>query len=203
MLKSLFRIFRWLVALALLVFLITLGLLCLWESQVKKTWDSTLTADAIIVLGAQVKPDGTPSVQLQWRLEAAAEAWRHYPVPVIVCGARGKDEPEPEAVVMKRVLIASGVPEESIYADPDSVNTRQNLRNAADILDDLHIGNRVLIVSSDYHVPRAAAMARDEGLEAVTLGSPCIQEYWLKNNLRETLKRLKYWGIKSMYLPLD
>ena len=32
--------------------------------------------DAIIVLGAQVKPDGTLSLQLQWRVDAAARAWK-------------------------------------------------------------------------------------------------------------------------------
>ena len=46
---------------------------------------------AIIVLGAQVREDGTPSVQLQWRLDAAVEAWTAHPVPIVVCGpGRGR-----------------------------------------------------------------------------------------------------------------
>ena len=35
---------------------------------------STDSYDAIVVLGAQVKADGTLSLQLQWRLDAACDA---------------------------------------------------------------------------------------------------------------------------------
>ena len=42
--------------------------------------------DAIIVLGAQVKPDGVPSLQLQWRIDAAAKAWKERSSMIVVCG---------------------------------------------------------------------------------------------------------------------
>ena len=157
---------------------------------------------AIIVLGAQVREDGTPSVQLQWRLDAAEEAWRTRPVPMIVCGAQGADEPAPEAIVMKQVLVEKGIPEDSIWTDPDSFNTRQNLENAREILGNAQNDLPVLIVSSQYHVPRAMALARDVGLKATGLGSPCKAEYWVKNHFREALSWVKYWGIKYLHLPL-
>ena len=158
---------------------------------------------AIIVLGAQVREDGTPSVQLQWRLDAAAEAWKLRQVPIVVCGAQGSDEPEPEAAVMKRVLAEAGIPEESIWTDPDSFNTRQNLENARDMLEEAGMKDLpALIVSSQYHVPRAMALARDAGLDATGLGSPCKAEYWVKNHFREALSWVKYWGVKYLHLPL-
>ena len=156
--------------------------------------------EAIIVLGAQVKPDGTPSVQLDWRLDAAAEAYRRKPVPVVVCGAQGADEPAPEADVMKACLMERGVPESDILTDPDSRNTEENLRNAGKLLQEHGGINRVLVVSSDYHVPRAMALARDLGFEASGLGSPCKPEYWLKNHGRETLAWIKYWMKKYLRL---
>ena len=65
--------------------------------------------DAIIVLGAQVLLSGEPNTQLQWRLDAAAEAWRLKNVPIAVCGAQGKDEPLPEAEAMRNYLVKQGI----------------------------------------------------------------------------------------------
>lgn len=159
--------------------------------------------DAIIVLGAQVKPDGTPSVQLGWRLDAACEAYRNKPVPIVVCGARGKDEPMTEAEAMKAYLTANNIPEEDILIDPASFNTRQNLTNAAELLKQKDGIRQVLVVTSDYHVPRSLALAKDLGFDALGMGSPCKPEYWIKNHAREALAWLKYCGVKYLHLPLE
>jgi len=58
-------------------------------------------------------------------------------------------------------------------------------------------------VTSDYHVPRSLALARDLGFQATGLGSPCKQEYWLKNHARELLAWVKYLGMKYLHLPLE
>ena len=158
--------------------------------------------DAIIVLGAQVLPTGEPNTQLEWRLDAALEAWRGKAVPIVVCGAQGKDEPLPEAEAMKRYLTARDVPEDSIFMDPDSFNTNQNLQNAGKILKTLPGVRKVLIVTSDYHVARAMALAGDMGFEATGLGSPCKPEYWIKNHAREALAWVKYWMVKYLHINL-
>lgn len=180
-----------------------IGYLCIQEGSVQKTVPSPEQYDAIIVLGAQVLPDGSPSVQLGWRLDAAYEAYQQKPVPVVVCGARGKDEPMTEADAMKQYLTNKGVPDETILKDPDSFNTRQNLKNASDLLKKKTGIIKVLIVTSDYHVPRSMAIARDMGFDACGLGSPCKPEYWIKNHAREALAWCKYWGVKYLHLPLE
>ena len=179
------------------------GFVCIREGSVQKTVPAADEYDAIIVLGAQVKPDGSPSVQLGWRLDAAYEAWSQKAVPVVVCGAQGKDEPIPEAEAMSLYLENKGVPAADILKDPDSVNTNQNLKNAAKLLQDLPGIRRVMIVTSDYHVPRAMALARDLGFDACGMGSPCKQEYWIKNHAREALAWCKYWARKYLHLPLE
>ena len=50
-------------------------------------------SDVIIVLGAQVKEDGTPSVALERRLTAAHESYLADRQLIIVCGAQGGNEP--------------------------------------------------------------------------------------------------------------
>ena len=154
--------------------------------------------DAIIVLGAQILQNGKPNTQLEWRLDSALAAWQQKQVPVVVCGAQGKDEPMPEAEAMKSYLSEHGVPEKLILTDPDSFNTNQNLRNAGSLLRKLEGIQKVLIVTSDYHLPRAMALAGDQGFRASGLGSPCKPEYWLKNHAREALSWVKYWIQKYM-----
>lgn len=180
-----------------------MGYVCIREGSVLKTVPAADNYDAIIVLGAQVKPDRTPSVQLGWRLDAAFEAWQQKAVPIVVCGAQGRDEPMPEADAMKAYLLEKGVPEQDILKDPDSFNTDQNLRNAAELLSKVPEVHRVLIVTSDYHVPRSLAIAKDLGFDACGMGSPCKPEYWLKNHAREALAWCKYWGKKYLHLPLE
>ena len=197
---------RWLFRLVLLGLIIYAGLIgyiCILEGSVLKEVPSTDQYNAIIVLGAQVKPDGSPSVQLEWRLDAASEAYRRKPVPVVVCGAQGRDEPTTEAEAMKHYLISKGVPENDILTDADSFNTNQNLMNAARLLENRSEMQKVLIVTSDYHVPRALALARDIGFDANGLGSPCKREYWIKNHAREALAWCKYWSKKYLHLPLE
>ena len=62
---------------------------------------------------------------------------------------------------------------------------------------------QVAIVTSDYHVPRALAMAKDQGLNATGISSPTLPEYWLKNHGRETLGWMKYLLQKYLHLPLE
>lgn len=161
--------------------------------------------DAIIVLGAQVKEDGEPSIQLQWRLDAAAEAWKADEDTLIVtCGGQGGNEPAPEALVMRDYLVTQGVPFDKVLTDTASSNTRQNIRNAAELLEGRDVG-KVLIVTSDYHLARAMALARDEGLNATGVGSPTRKGilFEAKNYGREALAWVKYWAQKYLRLPLE
>lgn len=158
--------------------------------------------DAIVVLGAQVKPDGTLSLQLTWRLDAAYEAWQKEPGLIVVCGAQGANEPVPEAHAMRDYLMGKGVPEENILVDDTSYNTRQNIRHAAQLLAGRE-AKTVLVVTSDYHLPRAMALAEDEGLAATGIGARTLPQYWLKNYGREGLSWIKYWMQKYLRLPLE
>ena len=178
------------------------GMICIEEAKVPMTLAPYPNYDAIIVLGAQVKADRTLSVQLTWRMDAAIEAYGKKNVPVVVCGAQGPDEPCPEAEAMREYLIGKGIPEELILMDPDSFNTNENLENAQRLLDGFPGVKRVLIVTSDYHVPRSLAIAQDLGFEAEGLGAKCLPERWLKNHAREALAWCKYWAKKYLHLPL-
>ena len=149
-------------------------------------------SDVIIVLGAQVKADGTPSVALTRRLTAALESYREKRQILIVCGAQGGDEPRAEGDVMRDWLLAQGVPETDVIAETSSFNTRENLRYARAIMEERGL-SQALVVTSDYHVARALALCRQEGIPATGKGSPSKPEYFIKNHLREGLSWVKLW----------
>ena len=159
-------------------------------------------AQAMIVLGAQVNPDGEPSRQLLLRLETALAEYRKSPMTIVVCGAKGISEPAAEAAVMRDWLVRNNVNAAHILMDADSFNTRENIRGAQRLLP---AGtNKVLIITSDYHLPRAMAIAGDLGLDPSGVGSPILPEFWIKNHARETLAWGKYFLNKWLpFIPTD
>ncbi len=175
------------------------GFVCYQEAHVEPATDY----DAIIVLGAQVLPSGEPSIQLRWRLDKAVEMYQKNPCPIVTCGAQGENEPDTEGKIMRELLIQDGLPADQIFAETDSEDTQDNIRNAWTILSDLGC-KRPLIVTSDYHLPRALCIAKDVGLEPQGAGSLCKSGFffWAKNHFREALAWVKYWGIKYLGLPL-
>lgn len=189
-----------LVLLGVIFYLAVVAMVCYKETHLPPAEEY----DAIIVLGAQVKEDGTLSLQLQWRLDAAVKAWQARPCWIVTCGARGSNEPIEEAYAMRDYLIRQGIPAQWILTDAESYNTRQNIDNAVALLADKDV-QRVAIVTSDYHVPRAMALAEDAGLEATGIPAPTKLglRFWLKNHGREGLAWIKYWGQKYLHLPLE
>ena len=87
--------------------------------------------------------------------------------------------------------MAHGVAGEDVVAETASFNTRENLEYARAIME--HRGlERALVVTSDYHVPRALALCRQVGIEATGKGSPSKPEYFIKNHFREGLSWIKF-----------
>ena len=188
------RIWRFLTMLLILIlagliaYLGVIGML-VWKVNHVPSTDSY---DAIVVLGAQVKEDGTPSVALERRLTAALESYQEKPQLIIVCGAQGINEPRAEGDVMRDWLIEKGVRPEDVVAETASFNTRENLVYARAIME--HRGlSQALIVTSDYHVARALALCRQTGIAATGKGSPSKPEYFIKNHFREGLSWIKLW----------
>lgn len=140
------------------VLLVMLGVLCWKEAHLPPVQDY----DAIVVLGAQVKADGSLSVQLQRRLDAAYDAWVQHNCTVVVCGGRGGNEPVPESEAMRAYLEERGIPADQILEDNTSTSTQENLRNAAELLKGKQV-QQVAIVTSDYHVPRRWPWRRIRG----------------------------------------
>lgn len=116
-------------------------------------------SDVGIVLGAYT--DGyRPSRPLLSRLKTALHLYRLGIIGAfIVSGGRGDDETISEASSMKRFLMMNGVPPELVHEDAWSSNTWENLKNSRALMNQFGFRSAV-IITSDYHLPRALAVAR-------------------------------------------
>lgn len=159
----------------------------------KKPIDKALPGyDVMLVLGAQVKADHTPSEALARRLALALSQYKERPVPIICCGARGPREPVAEGHFMRGWLIRHGVPAAHVIAETRSYDTLQNIRYAKEIMAILNL-SRALVVTSDYHLRRSLAICRRYGVAARGVGSPSDRRYLIKNHARECLAWVKFY----------
>lgn len=83
--------------------------------------------DYVIVLGAQVKPDGI-SKTLKLRLDKAAEYAAQNPDTILVLsGAQGGGEPSTEASAMREYLLGQGIPDGQMILEERSYSTLENI----------------------------------------------------------------------------
>ena len=138
-------------------------------------------AKYLVVLGAQMKPEG-PTKVLQYRLDAALAYLTDHPeCQVVVSGGQGADEHISEAQGMYDYLVAHGLEADRILLEDQSVNTVQNLAFSAKNFDKEK--DEILIVSNNFHVFRAVGIARRQGYQKVS--GLAARGYWflLPNNM--------------------
>ena len=147
--------------------------------------------DCIIVLGAQVRPDSTPSSVLQYRLDAACEYLEANPgTRCIVSGGQGPNEPCAEAECMADYLRFNGIGDERIELEGRSQNTLQNIEYSMAFLDPATA--RVGIVTNDFHLFRATRIAQKAGIRHVCgISAYSVPWYQPNNMLREGMGIVK------------
>lgn len=111
----------------------------------------------IVIFGAAVRRDGSPSAALLRRIGYGWQAARAWPdAPVVCSGGVGRAGPS-EASVMLEVLGRDGVAPDRLIPDEDSLDTLQSVAVAARRARAL--GSPFVVVCSDgYHVPRIRLM---------------------------------------------
>lgn len=127
--------------------------------------------DTMIILGAKVNEDGV-SKTLKLRLDKALEYYKkNKDINIIVSGGQGKDEVTTEALAMKNYLVENGVNEENLILEDKATTTLENIIFSKKIMEDLNLGNRALIVTSDYHLFRGRFIASILGIDNEGLNS--------------------------------
>ena len=146
--------------------------------------------DYLVVLGAQIHENG-PSVVLRYRLNEACDyLTKNEDTLCIVTGGQGYNEPYPEAVGMKAWLVSHGIEENRILMETESENTKENMEFSQQYFDPEH--DRIGIVTNNFHVYRACALARKAGIKNVSgIAADSTKMYLPNNMLREFLGVVK------------
>lgn len=143
-----------------------LGRILGWPLEVR---DGAEVADAIVVLGAPVRPDGQLSGVGEERVRTGVELWRRGFAPVLCISGGGPgriipDHPR-EADAMAARARALGVPADALRVERESLSTADNARHTARLLA-AEGRTRVWLVTQPFHTRRARAWFRRAGLEA-------------------------------------
>lgn len=136
----------------------------------------------VVVLGCQVRADGTPSLMLRNRINAAAEYLKANPqADCIVSGGKGGNEPISEAEAMYNELIKLGISDSRIKKEDKSDNTVQNLEFSKPLLDGK---TDIIIVTDGFHQYRASLMAKSFGMQSTAINADTpsflLPLYWVR-----------------------
>lgn len=143
--------------------------------------------DCILVLGAGVRDDGTPSDMLYDRVSVSAEVYAALgDTPLLMSGDHTGDYNE--VGVMKSLATEMGVPSEDVFLDHEGYSTYESLYRAKYVFG----AKRIVIITQEYHLHRALYIARELGMEAVGVSAD-IRTYrgQSRYNTREHLARFK------------
>ncbi|MDB4265476.1 YdcF family protein [bacterium] len=143
----------------------------LWDIHRVGFLDRDREADCAIVLGAAAWHD-KPSPVLRERLNHAINLYKNGSVKsLVLTGGYGKGADFAESEVGLEYCVKQGVPRDRIYAELESLNTMDNLKEAKKIMSAEGFKN-ALLVSDPWHLKRARRMAHDLGLQVYVSATP-------------------------------
>ena len=196
--KSIIKIFAAVVVLGVLGAALVLGI-NLWvtgtvgaQILTQEQAASLENVDCIVVLGCQVRADGTPSHMLEDRLRRGVALYEMGAAPKLLMsgdhGTAGYDEVD----TMKRYAVDAGVPSENVFMDHAGFSTYETMYRAREIFG----AQRVLVVTQKYHLYRAVYIAKALGMEAYGVAAD-YRSYsgQFSRDVREVLARVKDFGM--------
>jgi vancomycin permeability regulator SanA len=132
------------------------------------TTDYRRPADAIVVFGARVRSDGTPSITLANRVITASNLYREGLADTVVMTGGIEPSGFDETVVMRDLAEELGVPRSAIVLDVDGDTTSASVADTTRLFHDLE-AQRILAVSQFYHLPRIKLTYAAAGVEVWTV----------------------------------
>lgn len=147
--------------------------------------------DVAIVFGAGLSADGTPSPMLADRVESGVKLYQSGRIRKLLMTGDNSRISYNEVVAMKRFAHDLGVPIRDITLDYAGFSTYESCYRAHKVFD-VH---RAVVITQNYHLPRAVYTCRRLGVNAVGLGTPDREIYGLRGMipylLREMLANVK------------
>ena len=165
-----------------------------WEASRSEIYDCNKEIkidkkyDCILVLGAGVRPDGTPSHMLEDRLRGAVALYEAGVSDVLLLSGDNSGEDYDEVSAMVKYCLEHGVPESAIVRDDIGFSTSESVYNTVRTL-----GYRdIIVVTQEYHLYRAMYMVKRMGADADGFATDYrAYSMQIKRDVREYVARCK------------
>lgn len=147
-----------------------------------------LNTDCILVLGAGVRTDGSPSPMLEDRLMQGIELYNMGASERLLMSGDHSTKDYDEVNTMKQYAIDMNIASENIFMDHAGLSTYDSLYRARDIFQ----AEKIIIVTQEYHLYRALYIAKSLGLDAYGVSSDPRQYAGQDfREMREIIARIK------------
>ena len=172
MFKAVRRVLGALVILAVAAVLVVAGtnaavILSTRDDIVDEQTAASYDADAIVVLGASVTPDGEPSGILKDRLDDGISLYFAGAAPKIIMSGDNGTQSYNECWAMKQYAVEQGVPSEDVFCDHAGFSTYETMYRARHVFG----ANRIVVATQTYHLYRALYAAQGLGMQAIGVPS--------------------------------
>ncbi len=156
-----------------------------------------INADCILVLGAGVRRDGSPSPMLEDRILIGIDLYNKGVCDRIIMSGDHSKKNYDEVNTMKTYAVNKGVLSEHVFMDHAGISTYDSIYRAREIFE----ADRIIIVSQSYHLYRALNIANALGIEAYGVSAD-VQVYagQQAREIREKAARVKDY-VKSILKP--
>lgn len=171
---------------------ILLGTIIIAIKSVKKKIE--YNKDYIIILGSQIRKDGSLTPLLKGRVDRAIRFRNEQlertgqDLKFIVSGGKGKDEVITEAEAMKKYLLDNDIKEKNIIIEDKSTNTYENIKYSNKLIKNKE--SNIAFSTTNYHVLRAGLIATEQGLKLEGIGSNTKAYFWINAFIREFIGTL-------------
>ncbi len=152
--------------------------------------------DFIIILGCQIRKDGTLTPLLKSRVDRAME-FRNMQIQnskkdlmFVPSGGKGEDEAISEGEAMKNYLLSCGIKEDHILVEKQSKNTYENMKFSNQIIKKHKKDAKIAFSTTNYHVFRAGLIAYEQGLKLEGIGNKTKSYFWVNAFIREFIGTL-------------
>ena len=152
--------------------------------------------DFIIILGCQIKKDGTLTKLLQGRADRAIEFAKmqkentNKDIKFVPSGGQGNDEVISESLAIKNYLIEQGIKEKDIIVEDKSKNTFENIKYSNNLIKEKMKKAQIAFSTTNYHVFRAGCIANQQSLYMEGIGAKTKTYFWINAFIREFIATL-------------
>lgn len=147
-----------------------------------------LDADCIMVLGAGIRDDETPTPMLKDRLDTGIMLYEQGAAPKLLLTGDNGQVGHNEIHVMLNYVKKAGVPEEDIFCDHAGFSTYDSMYRAQDIFG----ASSVIVVTQTYHEYRALYVGEKLGLQVKGVAADQMKySGQAAREVREVLARVK------------